>query len=254
MIRDIWFLHRRAVLISAGMVTSLLVLLGIAAVALRASTPPRHPANHVGAPGKPTPTALASDAGYWDAIPAVYPASSSEYPAVAAVAAQDPTSFAEAFATELFTRNYGAATRDQLLAWAQYEDAPLRSPSYPRADWTKVLVDSLTDLSWDGALDTPVPAAGAWSAFASAHMIDSVSDVVVSVDPTWEQKIQSGYQPPDRLATARDVTLTVTERTTEYGHPVVHRFALSLALQLGTSARGGYGIAATNNYVRKEMG
>ena len=253
MIRDAWYLHRRAVLISCGMVAVLVLLLGAAAIALRATSP----SSAARGPDKPkssAPTDYASDSSYWDAMPAVRPAPSKHFPAVTAAATQDPTSFAEAFATELFSRKYGEATRDELLGWAQYEDAPLDSPRYPRADWTKVLVDSLTDLSWDGALDTPVPAAGAWSAFASAHAVDSVSDVVVSVDPTWEQKVADGFQPSDRLATARDVTLTVTQAMTEYGRRVVHRYAVSLALQLGTSPRGGYGIAVTNNFVSKEMG
>jgi hypothetical protein len=197
--------------------------------------------------------APASDVAQWNAMPAIRPATSLAYPAIPAAVRRDATSYARAFATELFTRDYTHATRQQLIAWAQSEDAPLRSPNYPQADWTKVLVDSLTDLTWDDASDTPIPADGPWLASRSEHARDTVSDVRVELDPQWEQQIAAGYQPPDPLATARDVSLTVTRTTRVAGRSVTARFAVSLALQLGTARGGGYGVAATNNYVIRQV-
>ena len=167
-------------------------------------------------------------------------------------ARHDPTAYARAFATELFTRDYGT-DRQQLLSWAQYEDAPLQSSNYPRADWSKVLVDSLTDLTWDDAIDTPVPADGLWLALRSERATQTVSDVKVTVDPQWEQRVAAGFQPPDPLATVRDVTLTVTQHTNTPGAAATTRYQVALALQLGTSSHGGYGVAATNNYVVKKV-
>jgi hypothetical protein len=196
----------------------------------------------------------ATDVAHWNAMPTIAPATSSTYPAIPAAGSTNPDSYAKAFATELFTRDYRTATRSQLIAWAQWEDSPLHSPNYPQADWSKVLVDSLTDLTWDDANETPIPADGPWLALRSEAARDTVSDVRVELDPQWEQQIAAGYEPPDSLATARDVSLTVTRRVIVAGHPSVSRFAVSLALQLGTAAHGdGYGVAATNNYVAKQV-
>jgi hypothetical protein len=196
----------------------------------------------------------ATDVAQWNAMPAVSPATSVNYAAIPAADSANPDGYAKAFATELFTRDYRTATRAQLIAWAQYEDSPLHSPNYPQADWSKVLVDSLTDLTWDDASETPIPADGPWLALRSESARDTVSDVRVELDPQWEQQIAAGYEPPDELATARDVSLTVTRHVVMAGRPSVSRFAVSLALQLGTAARGdGYGVAATNNYVARQV-
>jgi hypothetical protein len=199
-----------------------------------------------------TPTALASDAAWWDAIPAVEPRTSADFPGISSAARNDPTAYARAFARELFTRDY-ATDRADLLAWAQYENSPLRAPNYPQDDWTKFLVNALTDLTWDAAIDTPVPAEGVWLALRVQHARQTVTDLRVSMDPTWERLVARGYQPPDPLATARDVTATVVRQTEVAGHTVRETFAVSIALQLGTSPLGGYGVAVTNNYVVKEV-
>jgi hypothetical protein len=257
-----WHLHRRALLVCTALIAALLTVLGVTALLVRATSQPAtggdgqaNPQAPVARPSPPnaTPTARASDVQFWNAVPAVRPATSAAYPAVSGAATRDPSLFARAFATELFTRDY-AVDRGQLLAWAQYEDAPLRAPNYPPPVWTKVLVDSLTDMTWDDALDTPVPAEGPWLALRSEHATQSVRDVQVTLDQRWEQAVASGYQPADPLATARDVTLTVTRRSQMSGHTIVQRFAVSIALQLGSSPRGGYGVATTNNYVIKEIG
>jgi hypothetical protein len=264
---ELWRYNRRSLLVGGGLLLGLLALLGVVAVLVRASggpisrdaqshlptTPTSSVTQHTGV--SPSDAAPPTDVASWDALPAVTPAVSKAYPAIAASARRDPDAYARAFATELFTRDYRAADRGDLMSWAQYENAPLRSPNYPRADWTKVLVDSLTDLTWDAADDTPIPADGPWLAARSEHAKDSVSTVKVSLDPQWEQQVANGYQPPDPLTTVRDVSLTVTEHAEAAGRPSVSTFAVSLSLQLGSSSSAdGYGVAATNNYVIKVVG
>lgn len=254
---DAWHMHRRAVLVSASLLAGLLTLVIAVAVVARASGTGKSRASH--ARTVPTATSAApasgaaSDVSKWDALPAITPAISQAYPAIGNAARRDPSAYAAAFVTELFTRDY-AAERDELISWAQFEDSPLRSANYPWPDWSKVLVNSLTDLTWDDATDTPIPPVGEWLALRSERAMQSVRDVKVSLDPQWEQQIASGYQPPDPFATVRDISLTVVRRTVVSGRPTETHFAVSLALQLGTSqVAGGYGVAATNNFVIKEV-
>jgi hypothetical protein len=243
---DFWRFHRRAILLGVALAAHTTTK---ATARDQPSRLPTAPSNHAST----TPSSPASDVRSWDAIPAVRPAVSVPYPSIDAPADQDPSAYAEAFATKLFSRDYRASTRQQLIEWAQYEDSPLRSPNYPRADWSKVLVNSLTDLTWDDAADTPVPADGPWLALRSMSAVDTVSDVVAKLDEDWEQQIASGYQPPDPIATERDVTLVVTRHSVASGKATVTKYAVSIAVQLGTNSHGGYGVAATNNYVSQEM-
>lgn len=258
----VWHLHRRGLTIAAALVAGLIALLLGAALVIHlsggdrtvAQTPARRlptliQGTHAVAPSS---AGTATDAPRWDAMATVTPATSAAFPAVLAGASDDPSSFAQAFATELFTRDYTKATRAQLVSWAQYEDSPLRSTNYPQPDWTKVLVDSLTDITWDQADDTPVPADGQWLALRAQGARDSVSDVRVVLDPQWEQGIATGYSPPDPLSTVRDVTLTVTRHSGSGHSSRTSRFAVALSIQLGTGSRGGYGVATTNNYVTRE--
>ena len=256
----------RRLVLGAALLVGLVVLAVVVAFIVRltgsgrasAHTSPGHPRPTVSAPPSAapsqSPTAYASDAASWDAMPGVAPAASTAFPAIPAADSDDPTAFAAAFASELFTRDYTTSTRAQLIGWAQYEDSPLQSPRYPKPDWTKVLVDSLTDLTWDQADATPIPADGPWLALQSESARETVTEVKVTLDPAWEQRINTGYQPPDPLATERDVTLTVAQRTAASGRTITTTYAVSIDLQLGTSARGsGYGVAATNNFVIKQV-
>lgn len=270
--------QRRPLVIAAALLIGLLVLLGLVAVAARlsgadgsqpgpAALRPRGASTAPDAPVAPAPGQMgpgassvvsaspAADVASWDHIRSVKPATSPAYPAITGTAARDPSAFAAEFVTELLTRDYRATSRAQLLAWAQFEDAPLPSPHYPRADWSKVLTDSLTDPGWDGAVDTPIPADGPWLALRSERARDVVSAVRIVPDPRWQAKIAGGWQPPDPLAGELDASATVTEHAVTGGRPHVARYSVSLIVQLGTSPHGGYGVAATNNFVsRKEAG
>lgn len=260
--REIWILHRRGLAVGGVLLVALaLFAVGVAVVIHSTHQPTQGQAasaptdsRSASVPVSTIPSSAATDVATWDAMPAVTPAVSAAYPAIGRTAGSDPSGFAQAFATELFTRNYRTSTRDQLISWVQYENAPLRSPNYPAKDWTKVLVNSLTDLSWDDATDTPIPADGPWLALRAERATQTVSNVQTGPDPQWEQTIAGGYQPPDQLATVRDVSLTVTEKVAEAGQVRTSVYDVALALQLGTSPRGGYGVAVTNNYVVKERG
>jgi hypothetical protein len=266
--RILWRYNRRGVLISVGLLVTVLVLLGGSALAVRlfdsghrqvaqvhpsgdSSVPTAQPSGQSPATG--SPAAIPTDVASWEAILPVSPAISSAYPAITGDAMSDPSTYAQAFATELFTRDYRHCTRDDLIRWAQWEDSPLRASNYPRSVWSKVLVNSLTDLTWDNALDTPVPAVGEWLALRSQQGRQTVSELKVSLNPVWEKYIADGNQPPDRLATVRDVSLTVTVHTVVSGKAVVSKYSVYLAFQLGSSTRhAGYAMAVSNNYaVRK---
>ena len=112
-----------------------------------------------------------------------------------------------AFASELFTRDY-RTDRAQLIAWAQFEDAPLRSANYPAG-----LVKGAGRFAHRPHLGQRhrhrrYPPPGPGSRCEAEHATDAVSNVRVSLDQQWEQQIVSGYKPPDPLATVRDVSLT----------------------------------------------
>jgi hypothetical protein len=251
----------RPVVITAAVLACLLgMAIGVALVVHHATNSrPARSGSPSTSPGRRPPDAndvptlaAASDAKSWDAIPPVTPQASSAFPPISAELRRDPSGYAGAFARELFSRDYTASNRTQLLGWAQYEDAPLRTPRYPRADWTKVLVNSLTDLTWDDATQTPIPSEGDWLALRSEGSEDTVADVRTMVDPIWEKKVSEGYQPNDSLTTVIDVRLTVIRRTSTGGRVTQSRISIAIALQLGSSPRGGYGVAASNEYVAKE--
>ncbi|MDP9092403.1 MAG: hypothetical protein M3N95_05520 [Actinomycetota bacterium] len=225
--------------------------------ATRGSAKPRRdPSPGVRSPSAPTKVAATGatadprNVASWDAVPPVAASSSPEYPAIAGSDATDATAYAKAFATELFTRDYSRSTRAQLIAWAQYEDSPLRATQYPRSDWTKVLVDSLTDPAWEDAADTPIPSAGAWLAFHAQRVQEVLGAIAVSRDPTWERLIAGGYAPPDPLAVERDVSIVLVVHRVLAGRLSTSRLSVSVKLQLGSSPRRpGYAIAAANDFL-----
>ena len=76
-------------------------------------------------------------------IPA--PAVSTAYPPIPVADRSDPTAFAIAFATELLDTSYPTQSRAELLAWAEYEEAPNTLPGVPASVADKALVLSLAD-------------------------------------------------------------------------------------------------------------
>jgi hypothetical protein len=263
-----WHVHRRKLVVACVVLGALFAVLALATEAVRLSGAKAASADpspdQSSPPGSATAVsstpatggvatggvAEASNIASWDAIAPVVASPSPEYPAIADSDAADPTAYARAFAAELFTRDYSNSTRAQLIAWAQNEDSPLRAAGYPKADWTKVLVFSLTDISWEDAADTPIPSEGAWLGLQAQHVQQVASGITVSTDPTWEQLTAGGYVPPDPMAVERDVSLVLTVHCVLAGVQTTSRLSVSLKLQLGSSpTRPGYAVAASNGYL-----
>lgn len=270
LIQFIWHVHRRRLVVACVVLCSLIAVLALATVAIRVSGAKAgnagrgpDPSQAAGSPlstssdaadagnaADPSNAANPSDVASWDAIAPVVPSTSPAYPAIASSDTTDATAYARAFATELFTRDYSQSTRSQLIAWAQNEDSPLRATAYPKADWTKIMIYSLTDVNWEDAADTPIPSAGAWLAFQAQHVQQIPSSITVSSDPTWQQLVAAGYVPPDPMAVERDVFLVLTVHRIVAGVQLTSHLSISLMLQLGSSPRRpGYAVAASNGFL-----
>jgi hypothetical protein len=178
-------------------------------------------------------------------IPA--PAVSTAYPLIPAVDRSDPTAFAIAFATELLDTNYATQSRAELLAWADYEEAPNTLPGVPTSVAGKALVLSLADPGLPGGTPSPTPSAAQWASDGQRGEVQSVSALQAEIDPDWTQIISEGWQPRDQRMTIEVVTGTMTVSIN--GQPVPPQ-SFSFTLTLGSSARvrGGYGAVAAGDW------
>ena len=166
------------------------------------------------------------------------PATSSTFGAIDASDSASATLFAMAFTQELLDLDFATATRDDLLAWANYNNAPNTLTGLPTSLSAKVLCASLT-------MDpSPVPTAAAWNLLAKNRTTWRVSGLVVSVNPAWIQAMNSGWLSIDPLMAIYDVSGLLTVTTP--GHsPVVKSVAFALTLG-GASLHPGYGAVALN--------
>ncbi|MBW4030109.1 MAG: hypothetical protein HIU57_05440 [Acidobacteria bacterium] len=154
------------------------------------------------------------------------------------------TLYAMAFTQELLDINFATSTRRQLLAWADYNDAPYCLGHVPASLAARVLGVSLTTSSSPSS--SPVPSATIWSKFAASRMSWSVSGLVVSVSPTWTQALSAGWEPVDPLMGIYDVSGSL--RVTSPGHDAVVK-SISFALTLGGALlHPGYGAVALDNW------
>ena len=91
----------------------------------------------------------------------------------------------------------------------------------------------------------PIPSVAQWAAEAKAGSRQGVSDLLAQADPSWQQLIDSGWQPPDVRIDVIDVSglLTVTRRTKS----TVEHFSVAVATG---SARWhpGYGSVELQNW------
>lgn len=275
----LWRYHRKALLIAAIPTVVLLALLGVIAVVLHMSTGGKSKGTADSSPavlttstpsiaavatssdtssssptaesttsGSPSP-AEPSDMASWNAIPAVTPGFSTDYPAIVGSATKRPYDFAEAFVTELFSQNY-RKPRSELLSWAQYESVPIVTDGLPPADEAKGLADSLTDLTWDGEPTAPVPPVGEWLSLQAQSGYLTVSDVKVSADSRWLQAVAAGHKTPDKKMMVVDASLTVTLHTTTGGQPTTSASSVSCKVMLGTATHGhGYGAMYVGTYI-----
>jgi hypothetical protein len=168
------------------------------------------------------------------------PATSSPFLAIDAVDSTSASLYAVAFTQELLDLNFSNSTWNQLLAWANYNNAPYSLTGLPASLSTKVLCTSLTT----GAL--PVPSATEWNALATTRSNWRVSGLVVSVNPTWTQALSAGWEPVDPLMVIYDVSGALT--ISRPGHaPVVESIGFALTVG-GASLHPGYGVVALDDW------
>ena len=166
------------------------------------------------------------------------PATSATLRSVGTPDSVSATLYAMAFTQELLDIDFATSTRDDLLAWANYNNSPNTLTGLPTSLSTKVLCLSLT------TGPSPVPTAQAWHLLAKSRTTWRVSGLVVSVNPAWIQAMNSGWTSVDPLMVIYDVSGLLTVTTP--GHPSVVR-SIAFALTLGgASLHPGYGAVALN--------
>jgi len=279
--RTLWILHRRAV-VAVGLVAVLAVASTV--VLAEAHTRPHASAVAVGRPHvhrtsssrdrtslghvlAPTPvraipqtpiqrqidgelalaeTPAAIAAARTINVPA--PAMSIAYPSIPTVGRRDPSAYAIAFVTELLDTSFALASRQELLAWAEHEEAPNTLPGVPASVAGKALVLSLADPDLPGGTPLPVPSAAQWAAEDQSGVTQSVTGVQAEIDPAWTQIITAGWQPRDALMTVETVTGMMTMATQGVAAPPVP-FSLSVTLGSAAFVPAGYGAVAVGNWV-----
>lgn len=168
------------------------------------------------------------------------PAITASFPAIDAADSSSASLYAMTFTQELLDIHFAASTRTQLLAWADYNNAPFSLGDVPESLATRVLSLSLTTGY------SPVPPATKWTQFATSRTIWNVSGLVVSVSPTWTQALSAGWQPRDPLMGIYDVSGVLS--VTSPGHAAVVK-SISFALTLGgASLHPGYGAVALDDW------
>jgi hypothetical protein len=163
---------------------------------------------------------------------------STAFPSIDRADSSSPSMYALAFTQELLDINFAASTRNALLSWAGYNNAPYTLTSLPTALSVKALAASLT------TSPAVVPSATRWSALAKARTLWRVSGLVISVSPVWTQILSAGWVPVDPLMVIYDVSGTLTV-TTPGRSPVVESISFGLTLG-GASLHPGYGAVAVD--------
>lgn len=119
-------------------------------------------------------------------------------------------------------------------------------PGVPSSIANKALYASLADPDIGGGTGaSPVPSPAVWAAEARTGTTQRVTDLLVSVDPSWTEIIDRGWEPRDPLMTIMDVTGTLivgTGKTTA-------RLSVSMVLALGSCDRApGLGAMAVQDW------
>jgi hypothetical protein len=168
------------------------------------------------------------------------PAITAAFPAVDAADSSSASLYALAFTQELLDIHFATSTREQLLAWADYNNATFSLGDLAKSLATRVLCTSLT------MGPSPVPSAVKWTQLAKSRVIWNVSGLVVSVNPTWTQALSAGWEPVDPLMGIYDVSGNLTVASP--GHlPVVQSISFALTLG-GASLHPGYGAVALDDW------
>lgn len=167
-------------------------------------------------------------------------ATSSTFPPIDPTDSLAPSTYALAFTQELLDIDFATSRRQELLAWASYNDAPNSTVTMPVAINLKVLPASLT------MNPTPIPTSMQWKKLAATRTRWRVSGLVTSVSPIWTELLATGWQPVDPLMTMYDVSGTLTVTAPGRGSDVESFFFL-LTLG-GASWHPGYGAVVMNNW------
>jgi hypothetical protein len=194
---------------------------------------------------------LGSQAGMIGAesLPVPPPAVAGGWPTLGAAAT--PEAWAEEFVAGLLDINFAGRSRPALAAWLQAQEAPELIPGIPGTVADKVLYISLLEPGLFGGQPTPVVSPGTWGIDARAGVRQTVSGLLVQVDPAWSQLIAAGWQPSDVRMTEVDVSGVLT--STQAGRAATqHPFALQLIVG---SARwhDGYGTIAVAGWQEREQ-
>lgn len=236
---------RRAVLAVAVTCVLVLVIGSVALLALRQPDHhhgvPRSPANEnrpasTQPSGQPSsdsdPSALDRDLASLRDMPAISPAISAQYPAVADAARGQADLYARAFVTTLFTQDY-RSERAGLLAWVQSEAVATREPLVvglvPVALQSKLGAWSLTESS-DGS-PTPIPDDQEWRAWGLRHGVASIEILRVTEPASWAAAVADG-RITDPGVTARDVDGLVTTTWLDRGRVQTAKRSIFLSLTL----------------------
>ena len=167
-------------------------------------------------------------------------ATSIAFPPIDASDVQAPSTYALAFTQELLDVDFATSTREELLAWASYNNAPNSIVAIPAPINLKVLPASLT------IRPTPVPTLTQWRGLAATRTTWRVSGLVTSVSPIWTQLLATGWRSVDPLMAMYDVSGTLTV-TTPGEAPDVESIFFVLTLG-GASWHAGYGAMALNDW------
>jgi len=166
------------------------------------------------------------------------PAAGVVFPPIDGADSSSPAMYAMAFTQELLDIDFATSTRNELLAWASYNNAPNTMIEIPATAQAKMLPDSLT--TGPGLLPTLTQ----WTTNAAARTIWRVSALVISVNPAWTQALSAGWESVDPLMVIYDVSGTLTV-TTPGRTSVVESFSFALTLG-GASWHPGYGAVAVD--------
>ncbi|MFI5036678.1 MAG: hypothetical protein ACHQFZ_10795 [Acidimicrobiales bacterium] len=166
------------------------------------------------------------------------PATSASFPAIESTDSSTPSMYALAFTQELLGIDFATSTRNELLAWAGYNNAPDSLIEMPLSAQAKGLAASLI------ASPAVVPTPSQWASYAAARTIWRASGLVISVNPAWTQLLSTSWQSVDPLMVIYDVSGTLTI-TTPGRAPVVDSISFGLTLG-GASFHPGYGAVAVD--------
>ena len=167
-------------------------------------------------------------------------ATSIAFPPIDASDVQAPSTYALAFTQELLDVEFATSTREELLAWASYNNAPNSIVAIPAPINLKVLPASLT------IRPTPVPTLTACRGLAATRATWRVTGLVTSVSPIWTQLLATGWQSVDPLMAMYDVSGTL-KVTTPSEAPDVESIFFVLTLG-GASWHAGYGAVVMNDW------